>query len=398
MTAAEAPPFLALLADDHSRQVFAAVAGERGWTADGLVPAAVDQAAEILAGLPRTPPLLILDLSGSTDPLTALDDLANHCDPGVTVLAVGDINDVNLYHRLRDLGVADYLVKPLDPRLLANALEAATAPPPAAESDTRRARISAVVGVRGGIGATTVAVNLAWTMAESLGRQTALLDLDLFYGATALSLDLEPARGLREALEAPERLDSLFLERTLVRAGDRLAVLGTEEPLEEPFRPAPDAVSGLLEKLGADRDCIVIDLPRNDPDMLRQAFQAADDVVIVTDQTFLAARDTLRMIRFMGDVAAGRAPRILVNQGNRPGEIAKSEFERGIERTVDVVLPRDDKSFTEAGTTGRPVVAVAPKGRAATALTALARDLCPATSDQPDARPSGSLLNRLFKR
>ena len=144
--------------------------------------------------------------------------LAEVCDEGTQVIALGDINDVELYRSLIGHGVHDYLVKPVSAETVAAALTRAERGPNG-EPAPKIGRLIAVIGARGGVGATTVATNLAWTLAHDHDMRVALVDLDLFFGTCGLALDLELGRGFREALENPARVDSLFIERAMVQGG-----------------------------------------------------------------------------------------------------------------------------------------------------------------------------------
>ena len=180
----------------------------------------------------------------------------------MTVITIGDRNDVGLFRDLINNGVSDYLVKPITPPLLQksllNVLESATQE----RQNDRRGRLVAVVGARGGVGATMLATGIAWTIAHRRRRRVALVDLDLQYGTVALALDLEPAPGLREALEHPGRIDGLFVDRVMVRHSDTLYVLSGEESLGEPVAPDTAALDILLKELRNKFHFVVVDLPR----------------------------------------------------------------------------------------------------------------------------------------
>ncbi len=190
-----------------------------------------------------------------------IGSLAEVCDEGTQVIALGDINDVELYRNLIRHGVQDYLVKPVSAETVAAALSRAERGPNG-EAAPKIGRLIAVIGARGGVGATTVATNVAWTLAHDHEMRVALVDLDLFFGTCGLALDLELGRGFREALENPARVDSLFIERAMVREGENLFVLSTEEALDGAFSFDPSALTSLIERLRRDFQCVVLDFPR----------------------------------------------------------------------------------------------------------------------------------------
>jgi pilus assembly protein CpaE len=199
----------------------------------------------------RSPENIIVDISDAEMPASLVHELAALCEPGVTVVAIGDRNDVGLYRDLVRAGVNDYIVKPVTAQLLAKALSA----PHGAQGgliSSKRGKMVAVVGARGGVGTTTLAINLAWYLANRQSRRVLLLDLDLQTGDCALALNLEPTPGLREALTNPMRIDSVFLEMTVAVHGQRLFVLsaamakvGLRPEFVIPFQPKRFAAPGL---------------------------------------------------------------------------------------------------------------------------------------------------------
>ncbi len=394
---ADVPPLLACVTDDVTAQGLHRLAGERGWP-DGAVRCGdLADAAALLARM-RTPPLLLIDLTGTADPLADLGALAEVCDPDTRVIALGTVNDVNLYRDLREMGVEDYLVKPVAPEALAAALDRAPEPPRTADGDgtEETARLTAVVGARGGVGATTVAVNLAWLLANAHHRRTALVDLDLYFGTTALALDLEPGRGFREALETPGRIDGLFIERATVRAGERLFVLDAEEDMDRAIRLVPDAVDLLLEKMCQSFERVVIDLPR---DALAggDVAKSAGDVILVGDLSLAGMRDMLRLREYLSKVAPDTRQHLVINRVGLlgRGEMPRGAFEKGIEARVDLMLPFDAATFMDSANKGKAAPEVARKSKAVAGLADLARRIDPPAGA---ARTGGSLFGRLLGR
>ena len=199
-------PFLGFTVDAETRSTLLALAGDRGWPAECVRDGCVPEATAQLAGA-ATPETLVVDIGTDGSPFVDLSVLADACDAGTRVVVLGEVNDVALFRRLRALGVEDYLLKPVTREVLGAALRQSASARASEGADD--GRLIAVMGARGGAGASTVALNLAWTMAHECGLRVALVDFDLGFGSIALALDIEPGRGFRDALESPGRIDGL---------------------------------------------------------------------------------------------------------------------------------------------------------------------------------------------
>ncbi|MCH5377940.1 MAG: pilus assembly protein CpaE, partial [Planctomycetes bacterium] len=224
-------PFAAFICDESALDVLRPVVVEMGWQPEKCNKGGLRNAVQSLS-ISASPAILMVDLSESGDPLNDINSLAEVCEPGTVVIAVGQVNDVRLYRDLLASGIHDYLLKPLSASQLRDSLtqaQAVFASPKQSDHDGEAQHIStAVVGTRGGVGASTMATSLAWLFATEHQRSTALLDLDVHFGTGALCLDLEPGRGLTDAIDNPSRIDGLFIERAMIRANDRLAIMSAE--------------------------------------------------------------------------------------------------------------------------------------------------------------------------
>src|SRR5690606_9844915 len=226
--------FSAFVSDDATAEVLKNTVLDMGWQPERIHRGGLPNAVQTLS-VSASPQILLVDLSDSQDPLGEINALAEVCEPGTIVIAIGGVNDVHLYRELLASGIHDYLLKPVSDHVMREALHNAQAillapkntPAAEAEPESKTSTV-AVIGARGGVGASTVATSLAWATSHALGRKTALLDFDLHFGVGALSFDLEPGRGLTDALENPARIDSLFIERAIVKASENLAILSAE--------------------------------------------------------------------------------------------------------------------------------------------------------------------------
>src|ERR1700760_1139316 len=187
--------FAAFVCDEASVEVLRPIAIEMGWQPEKVHKGGLRNAVQSLS-VSASPMILFIDLAESGDPLNDINALAEVCEPGTVVIAAGQVNDVRLYRDLVASGIQDYLLKPFSPDQLrdafANAQMTISGPRLVESGNDKPNVMAAVIGVRGGVGASTIASSLAWLMGDKAGRSTALLDLDVHFGTGALALDLEP--------------------------------------------------------------------------------------------------------------------------------------------------------------------------------------------------------------
>lgn len=344
---------------------------------------------------PASPPhLMLLDIADSSEPVAEIEEIMHLCARSTRVLVIGTVNDVSLYRALIGLGVVEYLVKPVSGDLLHDALTAIIDQPEAADAPQRVLRVTALVGARGGVGTTTIATAIGWYFVHEFHQRAALADLDLHFGNLALSLDLEPGRGLREALTSPERIDGLLISAAMTSASDRLKVLAGEEPLDEECEANIEALDTLYVALGHEFDQLVIDLPRALGEGSRHIIAGATRFVVVTDLSIAGLRDSLRLVELAKRVGCVADPLIVASQvgAAHRGEINLREFERGLGSSVSFQIPFDAKAAAVMARKGKAMPEVAGGSKAAAELLALAQEL---TGHETGKK--SSLLGRLWK-
>jgi pilus assembly protein CpaE len=387
------PPTIAFVRDDATRAVLAEVL-EPG--ASAVLPGGVDAATAYMTHDPSSR-TVVVDLTGVAEPLLALDRLADTCLPDTRVIAIGDVNDIHFYRALRSAGIAEYLVKPVTADALLAALtmpvpaEPATPIAPAAQASD--CETIAVVGARGGVGATMVAVSLAWLSAEKTQRKTVLADLDLSCGAASLALDVESGHGLTEALANPDRIDAMLLAVATARVGEHLHLLSSEQSLDSTPTLQADSLEKLATGLRQGFQRVIFDIPRGDGAILKQGLAQAGVIVIVTDFSVAGVRDTGRLIALAQKVAPA-AKRLVV--GNRfgtarKGDLGRAEIEKALGLTMACAIPEDPAVVPHALNAGKPVPAAAPGSPVTVAL----RELAALVEGGGRAAPRG-LLSRLF--
>jgi pilus assembly protein CpaE len=306
----------------------------------------------------RSPNLLIVDISGEGTPLSKIRQLSDVCEPGVHVIAIGDLDKVALYRDLAQSGIADYVVKPLTVDLIMQAVTIASQPRSGAAVSQKLGKLIAVMGTRGGIGTTSVAVNLAASLANRVGRRVALVDLDLQTGDCSLMLEMKETSALREALEASSRLDKLFLERVMVPHGERLFVLSSAESLCDELRFAPEAIETLVAALQSDFHYVVVDVPRTPSALTQRTIDLAAVRVLVADETIRSAREIVRLREVLGKRPGTGRNLLVINRSGerRSGRIPRNDFLEAIDMEAALSIPFVTASCSGPAANGKTTV------------------------------------------
>lgn len=304
-----------------------------------------------------TPKVLIVDVSGEEQPLSALTELSNVVEPDVSVLVIGDVENLDFYREVtRTLGATEYLAKPLTREKVARHFGAWVNGHARQADLALGGRAVAVTGVRGGVGATTIAVNLGWHFGVKMRRHTVLLDPDLHLGATGFMLGIQPGQGLRMALEAPERIDALLAERAAQPVADRLHVLAGEEKVSTPAAHAEGAAMALLTSLRQRYNFIVADVPFAPVRLYRDLLDLVDQRVLVMDPTLASVRDTVRLLSLPRGRTQDQRALVVLNRAGMPGGLTRRQVEDALKMKVDVAIPDMPRQLGNAATLGEPAI------------------------------------------
>lgn len=391
--------FGAFVCDDATHAALGEVVKDHGWSEDRIQSGGIANAVRSLTVM-RSPEFLIVDLSESSDPRGDINALAEVCEPGTVVLAIGTTNDVTLYRDLIASGVQDYLVKPVTSEVLRESVEAAQAalaePVVEQELTPEDSTLVAVIGVRGGSGASTIATSVAWLAAEEWKRNVGLLDLDIHFGTHALTFDLEPGRGLVDAIENPGRVDGLFIERATTKPRDNLSLLGSEAPLSDPMTPDPTALQHLQDALKGAYDFMVVEVPRNIAISYPLLLAEAKHVVLVTDLSLAATRDAIRILSFLKQTVPAATVHLVANkvQPSNLREVSEKDFAASVEHEVDLSIPLDTKSFVQAAKKGKTLPQAMPQAKPTNAMRTLVERL----AGEKPGKSKSKLFSKLFAK
>jgi pilus assembly protein CpaE len=307
------------------------------------------------------------------------------CEPGTMVIAMGQVNDVRLYRDLMMSGLHDYLLKPVTADVLRDAISHAQVALNAPRNDDAAAdkqHVSvAVIGTRGGVGASTIASSLAWIYSERMGQLTGFLDLDVHFGTGALALDLEPGRGLMDAIDNPGRIDGLFIERAMIKGNEKLSILSAESPIGSPILTDGSAFYQLQEEFKAAFENTVIDLPRNMLIAYPHLLNDVNMIVIVCEMSLASARDAIRLLAWFRSNAPQCQVLVVANKVQTAStEVSRKDFETSIERPLDLVLPFDSKSTIQSARAGKPVVEGAKSSKVSSGIVSMVNMIKDATT------------------
>jgi len=328
---------LVFVSDPDSEGVIRHALGDLGVARAEFTPGTIDTAIAQLAHRP-SPRLLVADITGIEDPAARTDALAAVCEPGTGVVLIGEVNDVRVYRDLKSVGVAEYFFKPLVNDLLKRSFSGVFSGT-VYQANSRTGKLVIALGVRGGSGATMIAATAAWHLSEVLQRRVALVDLDLQFGDAALQFDAAPSHALTEALQHPDRVDDLFLERGIIRVSDRLALLASLEPIGATAMPDEAAILSLLDTLLRRYRYVFVDLPPMLAPRLMRVLHLPGTVLFVSTGNLVCARDAGRWRDAIGANTAERTVMRILNRSGAHGSLTPEEFARVSGHALDMIIP-----------------------------------------------------------
>jgi pilus assembly protein CpaE len=342
-----------------------------------------------------TPNVIILESENRGDDiLGSLDKLAEHCDPGTRVVVIGRANDVMLYRELVRRGVSDYLIAPVGALQVVRSVCGLFSAPDAKPVG----RVVAVVGAKGGVGASTVAHNVAFSIARDLKLDSVVSDLDLAFGTAGLDFNQDPPQGIAEAVFSPDRIDTAFVDRLLAKCTDHLSLLAAPATLDRVYDFTADAFEAIFDSLRSTVPCAVLDVPHQWVGWTKQTLIAADDILIVAAPDLANLRNAKNMYDFLkGSRPNDHRPLYCLNQVGVPKrpEIKAADFAKALEAEPIAVIPFEPQLFGAAANNGQMIAEIAANHRTAEMFRALGRLL---TGRGEPKKARGGILAPLLEK
>jgi pilus assembly protein CpaE len=300
---------------------------------------------------------------------------------------IGRHNDVLLYRELTRRGVSDYLISPVGTLDVVRAICGLFSAPDAKPVG----RVIAVIGAKGGVGASTVAHNIAFAVAHDLQLDTVVTDLDLGFGTAGLDYNQDPTQGIADAVFSPDRIDTAFIDRLLSKCTDHLSLLAAPATLERVYDFGEEAFDSIVDSLRATMPCIVLDIPHQWTGWTKRTLIAADDILIVAAPDLANLRNAKNMLDLLRAARPNdRRPSYclnLVSVPKRP-EIKPADFAKALGDQPVAIIPFEPQVFGTAANNGQMLAELSSSHRTAETFRQLAQML----TGRADTKKSKSSL------
>ncbi len=363
---------------------------------DGTIETAIERYSS-----EASPELVIVETATIEDGFTdRLEVLAGNCSASTSAVVVGPVNDVYLYRRLIDMGVSDYLVRPVHKDVLADVVSKALIE----KFGASESRLVAVVGAKGGVGTSTIAQAFAWSSAERLDEKTIILDAAGGWSYLSVAMGTEPMTSFPEIVRIAASTDEAAFKRMLFSAGEKLSVMATGSEAMLDDQSAVDAYESLINRLMVTYPVVIVDLSGASHLVKRMVISRAHETAIVTTPTLpslRAARTLMSEIKSLRGDSGDNVHLVLNKSGQAQGmEVAKSDAEKAMEKKIALTIPYDEKVFASAETQGKKLSEIKGGEAISSGILDLVRKILNAkSSGEPEVKKAdGSLLNGLMDK
>jgi pilus assembly protein CpaE len=320
----------------------------------------VTAAGEAYRGAP-TPNVILLETESRGDEILAgLDQLAEVCDAGTRVVVIGRVNDVVLYRELVRRGVSDYLIAPVSTLDVVRTICGLYAPTTDAKP---LGRVIAVVGAKGGVGASTIAHNVAWAIAGDIGMDAVVTDLDLPFGTAGLDFNQDPPQGIADAVFSPDRIDTNFVDRLLTKCTDHLSLLAAPATLERVYDFGAESFEAIFDSLRATIPCVVLDVPHQWTGWAKRTLVSADDILVVAAPDLANLRNAKNLVDLLrASRPNDHRPFYCLNQVGVPKrpEIKVGDFAKALDDDPVASIPFEPQLFGTAANNGQMIAEISP--------------------------------------
>lgn len=345
-----------------------------------------------------TPNLVIIEtLVGPDEMLAELGRLAEVCDPETRVIVIGSYNDVLLYRELMRNGVSDYLVAPFDKDTIINSISELFVSPESGPIG----RTMGFFGAKGGVGASTIAHNIAWALSQRINQDVLIADLDLAFGTAGLNFNQDPPNGISEAIDAGDDLDEILLERVISKCAKHVNLLAAPATLEKSFDFGERRFEPLVGLMQESVPSIILDIPHCWTSWVKHTLSTIDEIVIVAEPDLANLRNAKNLIDLFKNIRQSDAPpRLIVNKVGIPKrpEINPEDFAKSLEIELMGEIPFDPGLFGTAANNGQMLAEVTASSKVNDTLSDIAMELTGRGNRVGESRKSGSAIGSIMEK
>ena len=322
-----------------------------------------------------SPDLLIIEVNSSQEVIfQQLETLSTVFDSESRILLVGNENDIELYRKLKALGINEYLFMPETADILINEFERLFLN----FEKSSKAEYIGILGARGGVGASTLSTNIAHALSQIPNTEVIIVDLDINFGTIALNLNLAPHQSITDLLGDTGRLDALLIERVMLRHGDQLSIIPAPIVIDQSFNLSYQSINQLLVLIGSMADYIILDLPHGMPNWQSGIFEKLDQVFLTAYPDLANLRDAKRILDQIDEhTKLGPKFNFILNRVglSTQSELSTKEFEEVLDLKISQAVPFDPQLFGKSLNNGVSISATDKRSKASNSILKIANKL-----------------------
>ena len=349
-----------------------------------------------------SPDLVVVNIDEDpTQAVNLIQTLAQN-SPHVAVLPASRVRDSSIILKVIRAGAREFLSLPAAPEELSAALGRLLVHREREESKVETVKqkgphVIAITGAAGGIGCTTLAVNLGTTLAKTSAEEVVLVDFDLMLGSLDACLDIIPEHTLQGVIQNIDRLDLTLLKRSMTRHSSGLFVLPHPAAMEDSAKIDHESLRRVMGLLKAAFPTVIIDTSKGLQSSDFVAFEMADIIVMVVQLDLTCLRNTARLLQlFQQFEGFTERVRLVANRsGSHESEISFKKAEETLKMPITYQIPNATKMVHAARAKGVPIDAVAPGSRIHQSILEIAKGIKP-MPETVEAKPKRGLFAAFF--
>jgi pilus assembly protein CpaE len=346
-------PLLVICLDQDEVGYLSELSRALGYPDAHIIPGGFADAAKALALRTSSPSYILIDIGErGSDVLSELDEFALNCEPGVRVVVIGSVNDIVFYRELKSRGVLEYFPRPAQVADIRNVLLQSAARNETASASSQQGTVIALTSAASGDGSSTLAVNLAYCLAEKFKQPTVLVDMDYQFGLISKSLDLVSPFGIRELFDHPERgLDDMLVSKMLVKYSEHMSIISAPGELRPLPMVRPETIRELVNILRSRFAFVILDVPHIWTEWTAASLTYSNHTVMVAQLWLRSLTHATRLFMAWNAIGVNRTNvSLIVNRSGAKFKeaITTQDFERICHHKIDGFINNDVKAITKA--------------------------------------------------